>query len=124
MGKIVIIFGADISSSAHIDNKNKGILIIGKGPTQGLDNTKLTTEAKYSITFSSSLRKYCLSLHYNGSNNFLFANTTKMYQFKAKNSEIKPYPLCLGNISKSSTANHMKNRTKWICLLIFLLIIT
>ena len=55
----MIIFGADISSSAHIDNKNKDILILGKGPTQRLDNTTLTAEAKYSITFSSSLRKYC-----------------------------------------------------------------
>ena len=37
-----------------------------------------------------------LSLHYNGSNSFLFVNATKIYQFKAKDSEIKPYPLCLG----------------------------
>ena len=34
MGKSGIIFGADISSSVHIDNKRKDVLIIGKGPTQ------------------------------------------------------------------------------------------
>ena len=45
-GKNVIIFGADMSSSVHIDNKNKDILIIGEGPTQGLDDTILTAEAK------------------------------------------------------------------------------
>ena len=28
-----------MSSSAHIDNKKKDILVIGKGPTQGLENT-------------------------------------------------------------------------------------
>ena len=36
MGKNVIIFGADMSSSVHIDNKGKDILIFGEGPTQGL----------------------------------------------------------------------------------------
>ena len=38
-GKNVIIFGADMNSSVHIDNKNKDILILGEGPTLGLDNT-------------------------------------------------------------------------------------
>ena len=33
--------------SVHIDNKNKDILILGEGPVQGLDDTKLTAEAKY-----------------------------------------------------------------------------
>ena len=40
------------------------------------------------------------SLHYNGSINFLFVNATKLYQSKAKNSQIKNYALCLGNVSK------------------------
>ena len=35
MGRNVIIFGAYMSSSVHADNKNKDILILGKGPTQG-----------------------------------------------------------------------------------------
>ena len=42
MGKNVIIFGVDMSSSVHIDNKGKDILILGKGPTQGLHDTSLT----------------------------------------------------------------------------------
>ena len=46
-GKIVIIFGADMSSSVHIDNVGKDILILGKGPTQGSDYTTLTGEAIY-----------------------------------------------------------------------------
>ena len=46
MGKNVIIFGADMSSSVHIDNKEKDILILGEEPTQGLDDTTLTAEAK------------------------------------------------------------------------------
>ena len=48
-----------MSSSVHIDNKTKDILIIGEGPTQGLDNTTLTAEAEYSIIYSRSQRKFC-----------------------------------------------------------------
>ena len=32
-------------SSVHIDNKSKNILILGEGPTKGLDDTTLTAEA-------------------------------------------------------------------------------
>ena len=42
-GQNIIIFGADMSSSAHIDNKGKNILILGIGPTQRLEHT-LTAE--------------------------------------------------------------------------------
>ena len=41
MGKNVIIFGADMSSSVHSDNKNQDIVIFGEGTTQGLDGTTL-----------------------------------------------------------------------------------
>ena len=97
-----------MSSSVHLDNKNKDILFLGKSPRQGLDDTKITAEAKYTINFTYSGKKFVLSLHYNGSNSFLFVNVVKMYQFKAKDSEIKPYPLCLGNISKYFTIDNMK----------------
>ena len=46
-GKSVIIFGVDMCSSVHIDNKNKDTLILGKGPTQGLDHAILTAETEY-----------------------------------------------------------------------------
>ena len=54
-----------------------------------------------------------LSLHCNGSNIMgvtvsVFLNASKIYQFKAKDSEIKPYPSCLGNISKYSTIDNME----------------
>ena len=42
-GQNVLIFVADMSFSAHFDNKKKYILILGKGPTQGLEHT-LTAE--------------------------------------------------------------------------------
>ena len=50
--KKFIILGADMNSSVHFDNKNKDILIHGEGPTQGLDDTRLTAEAIYSINFT------------------------------------------------------------------------
>ena len=96
-----------MGSSVHIDDKKKDTLILGKGPTQGLDDTTLTAEAQYSSNFSRPNRTFCLSVHYDGSNNFLFVNATKIYQFKAKDSEIKKYPLCLGNISGDFLANNM-----------------
>ena len=37
-----------------------------------------------------------------------FVNATKIFQFKAKNSKIKDYALCLGNISKDFIINNMK----------------
>ena len=43
-GQNVVIFGADMSSSPHIDNKGKDILVLGKGPTQGLGENSLTAE--------------------------------------------------------------------------------
>ena len=42
-GQNVIIFGVDKSSSAHVDNKKKDILILGNGPPQGLEHI-LTAE--------------------------------------------------------------------------------
>ena len=77
-----VIFGVDNSFSMHIDNNKKDILVLGDGLTQRLDDTTITAEAKYSINFSKSQRKFCLSLHYNESSSFLFVNTTKICQFK------------------------------------------
>ena len=53
---------------------------------------------------------FVLSLHYNGSNSFLFVNAIKIDQFKAKDSKIKDYTLCLGNILKYFTINNMKKK--------------
>ena len=110
MGKNVIIFGADMSSSVYIDNRNKDILILSEGPTQGLDDTTLTAEGNYPVKFTQQRKRFVLSLHYNGSNGYLFVNATKIYQFKTKDSEIKDYTLCLSNISKDFTINNMKKK--------------
>ena len=67
-----------MSLSVHIDYKNKDIVILGKGQTQGLRNTTLTEEAIYSINFTQPNKRSVLSLHYTVRNSLLFINTTEI----------------------------------------------
>ena len=97
-----------MSSSVHVDNKKKYILILGEDPTQWLYDTTLTVEKKYLISFTESRKKFCLSLHCNGGNSYLFANGVEIHKFKAKDSKIRPIPSCLGNISKEFSVYYMK----------------
>ena len=60
-----------MSSSVHIDNKGKNILIFGEGPTEGLDDTTLTAEAIYPINFRQSDKRFVLRLHYCNQQQFL-----------------------------------------------------
>ena len=52
--KVSLFFGANMSSSVHVDNKGKDMLILGEGPLQGLDDTALTAEAKNLINLTQS----------------------------------------------------------------------
>ena len=58
-----------MSSYAHIDNRKKYILVLGRGPTQGSEHT-LTAEKMYSVNFIVTNKKMCLNLHYNGANSY------------------------------------------------------
>ena len=108
-----------MGSSSHTDNKKKNILVLGKGPTQGLEHT-LTAEKLYSIycfflfiyNFTVTNQKFCLNLHHNEANSYLFVNGTKIYKFK--DSEIVVGPICLGNISKDWPEDNIK-RTRFTC---------
>ena len=55
------------------------------------------------------IKKFCLSLHYNGANNYLFVNGTEIHKFKGKDSEIAATLLCLGNVSKGWSVDNMEN---------------
>ena len=70
--KNVVIFGADMSSSIDANNKKSNILVLGKDFTQGLNNTTINAEKLYSINFTENNKKFCLILHYNGANSYLF----------------------------------------------------
>ena len=106
-GNNAIVFGVDMSSSVHVNNKKKK-LILDEDLTQGLGNTKLTAEKMCSNNFSATKMKFCLTLHYNGANSYLFVSGTEIIKFKAKESEIVVNPLCLGNTSEDFSANNMK----------------
>ena len=69
-----------MSSSVQTDNKRKDILILGEGSTKRIrwyHINRLTAEGKYAINFTQLRKIFVLSIHYDGSNNLLLANTTK-----------------------------------------------
>ena len=86
-GKNIIIFGVDMSSSVYVDNKKKDILNLG-GNKVHHRNRWLNSDCrkKYSINFTESRKKFCLSMHYNGASSYLFVNDVEIHKFKAKNS--------------------------------------
>ena len=74
-----------MSSSVHVDNKGKDILILGEVPIQGLDDTTLTTEAKYPNNFIRSGERFVLSLHYNRTTVYSLLMLQKYVNSKQKN---------------------------------------
>ena len=62
----------------------------------------------YSINFIVTKKKFCLNLHYNGANSYLFVNGTEIYKFKAKDSQIVASPLCIRYIFKDWSTDNMK----------------
>ena len=77
----------------------------------------------HSINFTVTKKKFCVTLHYNRANSYLFVNSTEIYKFKAKDSEIVAAPLCLGNISKDWTVDNMKKLDSLAMFIILALII-
>ena len=87
-------FGGDIS--VKVSDISDISVISVKDLIQGIHNTTIYTEKMYSTNFTVDNKKFCLGLHYNGDNNYLFVNGKEIINFKAKDSKIVPYPLCLG----------------------------
>ena len=79
LDKNVIALGADMSSFVHVDNKIENILALREGPTKGWFGNTGTAEANYPINFTAPVKRFVLSLHYNGSNSFLFVNAVKVF---------------------------------------------
>ena len=96
----VVIFGVDNSSSSHSDNRKNNFLILGEGSTYGINRSFDAPEKKFSINFSKVNTKFCLSLHYNDDNSYLFVNGKEIFKFKAENKNVNlPTRFCLGSIS-------------------------
>ena len=62
----------------------------------------------YSINFTEHNKTFCLGLHFNGANSYLFVNGKEIHKFKAKDSETVATPLCVRNISKDCSVDNMK----------------
>ena len=90
--------------------KKNNILVLGRYFVQGINGTTIYAEKLYKISFTEKNKNFCLSLHYNRANSYLFFNGTEIHKFKAKDSEIVASPLCLGNISKKFSVDNMKKK--------------
>ena len=98
--KNVIIFGVDNSSLSHADNRKNQFLMLGEGPTYGINGSFGAPEKKFSINVSKAKPKFCLSLHYKHDNSYLFVNGKEIYKFKADRKNVNfPTQFCLGSIS-------------------------
>ena len=82
--------------------KKNNILVLEKDFLQGINGTTIYEEKSHKINFTEKNKKFCLSLHYNGANSYLFVNGTEIHKFKAKDSEI------VGNISEDFSVDNMK----------------
>ena len=70
----VLIFGADESYVIHSNNKANNIYVMGDGIVQGINDTTLYAEKRYSQNFTQPSKKFILSLHYNGDDSYLFVH--------------------------------------------------
>ena len=99
---IVVILSIDNSISYDIDHWKKKFLVFGEGPADGINDSTDSAEKKLSINFSKTKTKFCLSLHYNGDESYLYVNKTEIYKFK-RNDNISWNTFCLGSVSKDFT---------------------
>ena len=92
-------------SSLH--NRKNDILILRKGPTQGLEYT-LSAEKMYSINFTVTRKGFCLSLHYNGANSYLFVNGTELLNLKQKILRLQQLHYAQETLRKEFSEDNMK----------------
>ena len=103
-GKNIIIFVVGNGSSVHVNNKKNNISFFGEGPTQKLDYTTITAEAKYSINPTESRKRFVLSLHYKMSiyknvsiNHVKLDQQLLILTLTKKNSQIKTSQMSFSN---------------------------
>ena len=78
----VIIFGFDRSLSSHADNRKNNFLISGGSPTYGINGSSGSPEKRFSLNFTKANAMFCLSLHYNADDNYLFVNGKEILNLK------------------------------------------
>ena len=92
----VIVFGFNNSSSSHSDNLKNNFSILSESLTYSINGSLGSPRKKYSINFTKENTQFCLSLHYNDDNSYLFVNV------------IFSTPFCLRSISNEFSANESK----------------
>ena len=104
----VVYIGVDNSSSSHSDKAKNSFLRLGKGSTCGIDGGFGSPEKKFSICSSKANTKYCLNLHYNAGNRYLFVNGKEIIKFKSDKNVNFPAQFCLESISNVFSAKSRK----------------
>ena len=84
----VAIFGADDNLSSHNDNQKNDFLALGESDTISINGNSGAPEKKFSINFSKTNPKFCLSSHYNGDNSYSFVKGKKIYKIKANKKHV------------------------------------
>ena len=103
-----------MSNSRHATNKTQSALVLGHGLiyqyyNNNTNDTTIYAEKTYSPNFTVDNKIFCLNLHYNDDNSYLFDNGEQIINFKAKNSGLIKYPMCLGGLSKDFNKNSHKD---------------
>ena len=104
-GRNVLIFGADMSFSAHKTNRANHIHLMGDGLTQIISDTTLYAEKKSFRNFTEYGFKFVLSLHYSNDDSYLFVNGRQELKFKCKTDQLVKEKLCIANLSDQWTAS-------------------
>ena len=104
-GRNVLIFGVDMSFSAHATNRANHIYLMGDGLTQGINDTTLYVEKNYWRNFTDPGKKCIISLQYNDDKSYFFVNGRQELKFKAKKDQLVKEKLCIGNLSDQWTAS-------------------
>ena len=81
--------------------------MLGESPTFGITGRFGSPKKKLSISFSKANKKFCLSLHYNADNSYLFVK--EMFKFTADNKNVNfPTQFCVGSISNGFSATESR----------------
>ena len=107
-GRNVLIFGVDMSFSAHAANRANHIYLMGDGLTQGINDTTLYVEKNYWRNFTDPGKNFIISLYYNGDESYLFVNGRQELKFKCKTDQLVKKKLCIGNLSDQWTTGESK----------------
>ena len=109
-GRNVLIFGEDMSVSAHATNRANHIYLMGDGLTQGINDTTLYVKNNYWRNFTDPGKKFIISSHYNGDESYFFVNGRQELKFKAKTDQLVKEKLCIGILSDQWTTSESEKK--------------